>query len=352
MAVAERVLFLKDLTHKRRFYDVPRCRKNVLFLEQIGHSDRAALDLAVVNGQAIFPVNVRRIVSDHRCFDTVDAAQQIFKHRGGSLTVSNTFLKLFELSESDRCLKLADAIVQSHKVMVSICVPVAPRFIDIEEHVAGNLFVIGDDHAAFAGGHMLALLEAETADVTYRSRKSVTRFRKKCLCRVLDHGQIVLLRQRHDRLHIAWIAKQMCDDDRLGSFADFCLDRIGGDIQCFRVNFAKDGNHAAIHQRRQSTHIGDRGCDDLVARIRVDGRDRDVYRRRAGGACICKFRAKFFGKFLLKHFAEFTFCRRQRSALQSLGNVTDLCFAKRPPGRVLIRRQHHEPFGLCNWCHI
>ena len=42
LAVAERVLFLKYLTHKRRFHDVTWCGEYVLFLKQICEIGRAS----------------------------------------------------------------------------------------------------------------------------------------------------------------------------------------------------------------------------------------------------------------------------------------------------------------------
>ena len=344
LARTERVLFLKNHAHKRRFYDVTRGRENVLFFQQICHANRTALDLAVVDRETVFPINVCRAHGDHRRFDAIDAAEQIFEHRGSFLAAGNCIFKLFKLTEGNGGLKFADSVVQGHEIVIRVSVAIAPRFIDIKKHMASDLFVIGDDHAAFAGGHMLALLKAKAADVADRAGVFLAAFGEKCLRRIFDNGQIMLFREGHDRCHDAWIAEKMRDDDRFCAFADFCLNGLGGDVQGFWINFGKNRHDAAIHERGQCTHIGDRGRNDLVARIRINGCDRNMDRCGARCTCVGVFCPQFLGKCLFEHLAELTLGRCQRTALKRLGDVCNFLFPKRSSGRILIRRQSHQPF--------
>ena len=57
-------------------------------------------------------------------------------------------------------------------------------------------------------------------------------------------------------------------------------------LQVRSVDVGEDRNRALIEDRRQRPHVGDRRGDDLVARLRVDRRDRAVHGRRARRAGI------------------------------------------------------------------
>ena len=52
-----------------------------------------------------------------------------------------------------------------------------------------------------------------------------------------------------------------------------CGDRVGGDVAGARVDVGEHRDRALVEDRRQRAHVGDRGGDDLVARLGVEGRD-------------------------------------------------------------------------------
>ncbi len=111
----------------------------------------------------------------------------------------DALLQLFQLAERNGGLQFAHAVVERHEIVVGIRVAVAPGLVDVEEHVAGDRFVVGHDHAAFAGGHVLALLEAKAADVADRaghliavpSRERSARNLRSRACRALSLSAMI-----------------------------------------------------------------------------------------------------------------------------------------------------------------
>ena len=114
--------------------------------------------------------------------------------------------------------------------MVRVSVSVTKCLIDVKEHFAGDLFVVGHDHSAFADRHVLALLKAKATDITDRSGKFIAAFREKSLGRIFDNRQVMLGGQSHDLVHFAWISEEVCDDDRFGAVADLCGNRFRRNI--------------------------------------------------------------------------------------------------------------------------
>ena len=62
--------------------------------------------------------------------------------------------------------------------------------------------VIGDNHAAAAGGYDLVPIEAKAGNVTERSNHSVLVSRTQTLSRVFNDHQVVLSRDFQDRIQI------------------------------------------------------------------------------------------------------------------------------------------------------
>src|SRR5690606_39127120 len=91
-----------------------------------------------------------------------------------------------------------------------------PRFpvVLVGPHRIPECPVIGGDHATLApGGHDLVLAEGPRTDMPDAAHCPALVSRAMGLGTLLDHIQLVLSSQRHDRIHVARPASQMDTDD-------------------------------------------------------------------------------------------------------------------------------------------
>src|SRR5262249_27978765 len=81
---------------------------------------------------------------------------------------------------------------------------------------------------------------------------------------------------------------EMSGDDGAGAPGDAGRDGLRRDVQAHGVDVGEHGDRLLVENGRDRTHVGDRGGDDLVTGLRVDGGDRGVAggRPRAGGAGV------------------------------------------------------------------
>jgi len=63
-------------------------------------------------------------------------------------------------------------------------------------------------------------------------------------------------------------------------------DGVRGDVQCDRIDFGENRDGALIEHGGESAHVGDRGGDDLIAWVGIDGADGNVDGGGAGGAGV------------------------------------------------------------------
>ena len=86
----------------------------------------------------------------------------------------------------------------------------------------------------------------------------------------------------------------------------------------------------------QCPHVGHRGRDHLLTGLEVERGDGGVHRRRAGRTGDDVLDAEQFTDGSLEAGGEGPLGRRQRAALEHLGDVPDLVETEGPPGGVLI----------------
>src|SRR5207245_1270371 len=125
----------------------------------------------------------------------------------------------------------ADAIVQGQKIVIRTGISIAPGFVDEEEHSACERFSVGNHHSAFAGGHVLALLHAETANGAKSSNVFSAGASQICLSTILNHRDISRPRQIHDSAHFTGMAEQMGHDDSFRTLAQATLEGLARYVQ-------------------------------------------------------------------------------------------------------------------------
>src|SRR5690606_26453957 len=134
-----------------------------------------------------------------------------------------------ELNTPDNALHLghppvgAKALMQPAKarrvVTLIYCIP-GFAMILVRPHTLPQLTIIGRDHAPFTpSGHDLVLAERPGPDMTDRADRAPLVTGTMGLGTVLDHKQIMLAGQFHDRVHIARPTGQVHTDDCLGALS-------------------------------------------------------------------------------------------------------------------------------------
>ena len=120
------------------------------------------------------------------------------------------------------------------------------------------------------------------------------------LAGVLDHGDIALLRDRHDLLDIDRPARQMHGQDRLRMLGDGRLDQIGVDGAGVGIDVHEDGQGVEIGDRVDGCDERIRRRDDLVARADAEHAQRRAQGRRAAVGQVAVGHAHRLGEHLLE----------------------------------------------------
>ena len=178
-------------------------------------------------------------------------------------------------------LEIGHAVVESQEVVIGVGVAVAPGLVAEKHHPPCVARIRRDDHATFARGHVLTLLEAERSDRSDRPHETLVLGGEIRLRAVLDHRDAVGLGHALDANNVARVAEEMCRNDCAGASREACGHRLGRDVQTRGIDVGEDGDRLLVENRRDGSHIGDRCRDDLIAWFGIDGGDGGVDRRRA-----------------------------------------------------------------------
>ena len=117
---------------------------------------------------------------------------------------------------------------------------------------------------------------------------------------VLDHEQVVLLGERHDRVHVADVAVEVHRHDRLGPRRDQLLGRLDADAVVVEVHVGEAGNGAGLDDREAGGDERVAGHDHLVAGPDAQGGQGHVQGRGAGGRADGELAALPLGELLLE----------------------------------------------------
>src|SRR5207245_2854225 len=126
---------------------------------------------------------------------------------------------------------------------VAAAVPIEVARIDGATHSFGELCIVGSHPAAFAAGHVLVVVEAESAELADAAEPPALVTAADPLASVLDDDQIAPRGNRHDAVHVAGRAPHMYGNDGFRAWANGVLKRIGIDGQRL-VDIDDDGDCA------------------------------------------------------------------------------------------------------------
>src|SRR5215469_4938492 len=166
--------------------------------------------------------------------------------------------------------------------MVRCLVAVSPSFVDEQEHVTCQFVVVGHNNSALTCSDVFTLLETKAPNFSDCPSVSVLKGGQESLGTIFQHGNVVLVRQSDDSVHLTGIPKQMSNHNGSGASTE-------ARFQCFRrhitaagIDFGKYWDRTLVKNGCERAHVGNGTCDDLVPRFGVDGRDSGVYSSSPG----------------------------------------------------------------------
>ena len=214
--------------------------------------------------------------------DAVNAVEQFGQEIPQLHAPLDSAAHAFQLRQTHGRRLLVHPVAGGEAAVGARAIPASPvSLVHEEPHAFVHLVVVGDGHAAVAGGHVFGLLKAEAADVADGPEVPVPVPGDVCLAGVLDEDEFMAARHAQQRVHVARIPEQVHGDDGPGAVRDFPLDvRRVHVVGVVNVGEDRDG---VLHQNRHDrAQVGDGRGDNLVARVGGHGADGDVNRGRAG----------------------------------------------------------------------
>src|SRR6185312_12907655 len=227
-------------------------------------------------------VDVGAVGRDLRHHDILDLVQPGIIDLGGLLARLRPRGEMRQLGRQDRRLHAVKPAVDPLDLVLMLHQSAMARQ---HGHVLGECCIAGDDGAGIshrteilAGIKGIGRDRAEGADLL----ALVTRQMR--LRAVLDHPQFVLVRDRHDLVHIRWLAVEMHRNDADRAWRDRCLDRLGIDGEGHPVGVAEHRRGTGMGDHCRGGDPGMRGGDDFVARLYLQRSHRKIKRIGAVGA--------------------------------------------------------------------
>ena len=256
-------------------------------------------------------------------------------------------VEALELAEADRGLDLghaevvADAAVHVellalHDEEVELRLDVVAVVTDGTD-LPREVLVVADDHAAFAAGReVLGLAEREAADRTDGAGLLALVHAAEALRAVLDHEEVVLLRDLHDRIHVGDHAVEVDDDDGLRLLGDRGLDLLGIE-EVVRPDVDEDGERTGLDGAEGGGDERIGGADDLVTRADAERGERAVERRGAVGDGDRVLHAEPLGPLLLELHADGAGPVVDLAGMEDVENdLVGLLVELRPGGESLV----------------
>jgi len=290
-----------------------RACRNALGTERRGELLDVAREALHAHGNRIQPVGIPAFGSIQReSLDLLALLQQAGQH----LAVSPAILQipvihLGQLHQPDGRLHLRQAIVEANHV-----VDVRQLRLQIEElqalrHVVAvvaeraaqprHILVIGDHAATLATGReVLALAEGEGADIPDGAGALALILRAVGLGAVLNHEEIVLLRDLEDRAHVRHDPIEVYWQDRARSLADRRLDGCRVQRVALLLHIREDGNRARLADREGGSNERVGRHDHFIARADPEPGQCRVQRARAVTRRDAVARATPLGELLLE----------------------------------------------------
>ena len=146
------------------------------------------------------------------------------------------------------------------------------------------LWVVHQQGSPLAADDVLGFMETDTPEMANRSQGLPAIRRKQRLRCIFYDPRVMTLRQIQDGIHFAGNSCVVHGNDCPGFRGDRSLDPHFIQIQRVRSNVDKYRNPAAQHKSVRGRHEGERGHDNLIARLDV-GQNGGHFQCRRSGVC-------------------------------------------------------------------
>ena len=173
-----------------------------------------------------------------------------------ALTCSRPVLHTFELDTTNNGLHFKHPPIgtktlmqpaETRSVFALIYSLIAFAMILKAPHGTPKGFIIGSDHAPLTTcGHDLVLAKTPSTHMTNATDATPLVLRSVSLRAILNHFQTMLIRQSHDRIHIAWPSSQVDANDSLRSGRQYLCDGRSRNIATVQFHICKHWRSSSI----------------------------------------------------------------------------------------------------------
>ena len=210
--------------------------------------------------------------------EALDAIEAFRERAGVRPPLLHPSVELRELHEADRRRDFRHAGVEADEdVLVLRRLAVVPE----ETRLFRDSIVVGHDHAAFPGRHVLRRVEREAGGVAEVARLLAVVLGAGGLGRVLDDRDAAVPGDGEDRIHLGGLAVQVDGHDRRGLARDRRRELRGVHVVRRTIDVDEDGLRAAQDDGRRRREERERRDHDLLSGTDAVGEQRDM---EGGGA--------------------------------------------------------------------
>ncbi len=217
-----------------------------------------------------------------RQVDFRDVGQGAIVEAGGAAAQVEDFVEAFHLRFAQRGAEFVDAVVEPHPRMGEPCGRVA-ALVSHGAGEVGQVVVVGDDHAALAGGDLLVGVEGEHAAVAEVAGGPAAEVPAQGLAAILDHGQLVRAGNPLVAVEVGRVPEHLHGQNGLRPRRDGRLQGLRIGVVGFGVDVHKDRPGPLEEQAVGRSDKGEWRGDDLVPLADAQGPDAQV---QAAGAAV------------------------------------------------------------------
>ncbi len=160
----------------------------------------------------------------------------------------------------------------------------SPPLIAVRAAEVGDAVVVGDDHAALAGGDLLVGVEAEDSGVAEGADGFAAVLASQPLARIFNHSNLVPAGDRAVLGHEDRVAEGLDREDGFGLGRDRVLDALRVHVQGLGADVHEDRLRADIQNAVRRRDEGKGRGDDLIAGADAHREHEHVQPGGAGGA--------------------------------------------------------------------
>jgi len=196
--------------------------------------------------------------------------------------VFEEFVEAAELGDAEGGVDFAEAVVVAEALVGEPGLAFAAL---VSEGAAGlgEAFIVGDDHAAFAGGDLFIGVEAEDASAAEGADHAFAGASAEAFAGIFDEDDLVFLGELFEFGDAAGVAEDFDADDGLGFGGEGGGEFIEVDVEGFRVDIDEDGFSSDVEDAVGGGDEGEGGGDDFVVGADAGGDHSAVEACGAGG---------------------------------------------------------------------